>query len=120
MTEQTRQPLNPPSRPRPSGSGPCCERCEPTTLAAGGTDAAWSAIVISNAAGYCLWPAVWIGDPLNLYAESVDLRKLEEEKYRTSLPSGITAKVLRGGIFLFDFTEWPPGRALPETDPTEA
>ena len=36
-----------------------------------------------------------------------------------SLAGSNPPKGLRGGIFLFDFTEWPPGRALPETDPPE-
>jgi len=44
----------------------------------------------------------------------MDVNKLEEEVYRTTLPEGITAKVLREGMFVFDFSNWPPGRALPE------
>jgi hypothetical protein len=72
--------------------------------------------VISNVAGYYLWPAVWVDSPIDLYGERPDLRMLEEEKYRATLPSGITAKVLRGGVFLFDFSGWPPGRALPGSD----
>jgi len=70
--------------------------------------------MISNAAGYYLWPPVWVGSraPTPITHETVTL--LGEEVFRTTLTAGISVKVLRGGMFLFDFTVWPQGKALPE------
>ena len=68
----------------------------------------------SNASAYYHWPTIWVGSKLPTPGEDVDVRKLEEEVYRTTLPAGIIAKVLRDGMFVFDFSDWPPGRALPD------
>lgn len=70
--------------------------------------------MISNVAGYYLWPPAWVGSgaPTPVTLETVKL--LGEEAFRTTLTGGISLKVLRGGMFLFDFTNWLPGRPLPE------
>lgn len=70
--------------------------------------------MISNAAAYYLWPTVWVGSKPPASGTDVDVTSLEEEVYRTTLSVGIAAKVLREGLFVFDFSDWPPGRGLPE------
>jgi len=37
--------------------------------------------------------------------------------YRTDLPVGIKVKVLREGMFIFDFSGWPPGCAIQNDKP---
>jgi hypothetical protein len=69
---------------------------------------------ISKVAGYYLWPPVWVGSRPSTPIIPETVKLLGEEAFRTKLAAGISVKVLRGGMFLFDFTDWPPGRALPE------
>lgn len=68
----------------------------------------------SNAAAYYHWPTVWVGSAPPASGADIDISTLEEEVYRTTLPVGIAAKVFRDGMFIFDFSDWPPGRALPD------
>jgi hypothetical protein len=63
-----------------------------------------------NATAYYLWPAVWVGDARPEPGAELDVRTLAEEVCRRRLSSGVSVKVLREGMFIFDFSEWPPGR----------
>ena len=77
--------------------------------------------MISNAAAYYLWPTVWVGSRPPTSGANIDIRTLEDEVYRTTLKVGtsaISAKVLREGMFIFDFSNWSPGQALPSHDDT--
>jgi hypothetical protein len=71
--------------------------------------------MISNAAAYYHSPTIWVGSSAPIVGADVDVSKLGEEVYRTTLSEGITAKVLREGMFIFDFSSWLLGRALPES-----
>lgn len=75
--------------------------------------------MISNAAGYYLWPPVWVGGrpATQITRDSVQL--LGEEVFRTTLTAGVRAKVSRGGMFLFDFAAWPPAAALTDEDESD-
>lgn len=44
----------------------------------------------------------------------IDLDEVGEEVHTETLIRGIKVKALKEGIFMFDFSEWPPGRAPPE------
>jgi len=75
--------------------------------------------MISNAAAYYLWPTVWVGSRPPTSGENIDIRTLEDEVYRTTLKVGtgaIGAKVLREGMFIFDFSNWSLGQAMPSHD----
>jgi hypothetical protein len=63
-----------------------------------------------NATAYYLWPAVWVGDARPEPGAQLDVRTLAEEVRRRRLSSGVSVKVLREGMFIFDFSDWPPGR----------
>ena len=71
-----------------------------------------------NTVGYYLVPPVWIGtQPQDSWNPSPDeIRSLNDEVYRAVLSSGISVKVTRGGLFAFDFSNWPPGRTFPENE----
>ena len=75
--------------------------------------------MISNAAAYYLWPTVWVSGRPKTSGVDIDVRTLGEEVYRTSLSVGITTKVLREGMFIFDFSGWAPGRALSNRNETD-
>src|SRR6185436_11810346 len=72
--------------------------------------------MISNAAAYYYWPGLWVGSRPPGSSPFLDITTLGDEVYRTSLPGSIEVKVLREGMFIFDFSGWPPGRSLPEGD----
>lgn len=59
-------------------------------------------IFLSQAAGYFHWPPVWVGD--TPVSENREISN-DEVVLRFPLPQGITSKVLRQGIFIFDFSE---------------
>ena len=63
-----------------------------------------------RAAVFYLWPLVLIGD---LGSAPVSAIQLEAEVFRRTLRQGIAVKVLREGIFVFDFSNWPTS-AKPE------
>jgi hypothetical protein len=73
------------------------------------------------AAAYYHWPPVWVGGapswaiypPQHAKAE-IDVSVLDDEVYRDTLSSGMPVRVLREGVFIFDFSSWEPGRSLPE------
>jgi len=75
--------------------------------------------MISNAAPYYVWPTVWVGSSPPSSDADMDVRILGDEVYRTTLPVGIAAKVLREGMFIFDFSGWPSGQALPSHNDTQ-
>jgi hypothetical protein len=79
---------------------------------------------MSIVVAYYLWPPVWIGDAAPedhrlaaadpgelILAQMMATQQLEEEKYRADLPVGITVKVFREGMFIFDLTIWLASRA---------
>lgn len=68
--------------------------------------------MISNAAAYYHWPAIWVGDAPHTSGVEINLAALGDEVCRTTLPGPLEAQVLREGRFVFDFSAWPPGRAL--------
>src|ERR1035438_3750320 len=61
---------------------------------------------ISNAAAFYLWPLVLIDDSVT--GGSI---QLEGEVFRRTLRQGISVKVLREGIFVFDFSNRPADEA---------
>lgn len=67
-----------------------------------------------NAAAYYHYPKVWVVSrpPESNTFISIDL--LHEEVYREKLPVDITVKVLRDGLFTFDFSSWLPGCVPPD------
>ena len=68
--------------------------------------------MISNAVGYYLRPTVWAIDAPTQSADDIDPRSLDEKVLRDVLQCGIVIGVQRQGLFIFDFTNWPPGRAI--------
>jgi hypothetical protein len=63
-----------------------------------------------NSAGYYKWPFVWVADePSSLPGGSLD-----REVYRKDLSCGLSVKVLREGLFVFDFSGAKRGKF---TDP---
>jgi hypothetical protein len=74
----------------------------------------------SPAAAYYHWPPLWVGAtpawatyPPNEAEADIDIGGLRDEVYRSILSSGIRVRVLREGIFIFDFSSWEPGCPLP-------
>lgn len=67
--------------------------------------------------GFHLTPPVWIGDTLPGPNDEVTLSDLQTEVYRRDLTTGIRARVLHSGVFIFDFSGWPENRDFP-TRPT--
>jgi len=65
--------------------------------------------------GYYLWPPFWVGEPPPPSFPDpqiiIDVQDLEREVYSKSLQAGISVSVLRGGLFKFDLSNWPPGRS---------
>ena len=57
-----------------------------------------------NVGAYYLWPAIWVGKSAESAGGLIDLSVAEDEMYRRSLTSGVVAKVLREGMFMFDFS----------------
>jgi len=69
------------------------------------------------ATGYYLRPPVWIGAPPIGADGNTNLARMRDEVYRISLPNNITARVLREGLFVFDFSTWVSGQAQQTADP---
>lgn len=72
-----------------------------------------------NASAYYHWPGLWVGgapefaDPRDRRSPvEANLGEITEQVFRTTLHSGITAKVLREGRFVFDFSDCAPA-AIP-------
>jgi hypothetical protein len=61
-----------------------------------------------DATAYYLWPAVWVAETRPPPGAPVHVRTLAEQADRTRPPSGIAVKVLREGMFIFDFAGCPP------------
>jgi hypothetical protein len=79
---------------------------------------------VSRALGYYLWPPVWVGEPaFRGDNTTIDVSRLNDEVYRATLPSGVSAKVDRQGLFKFDFSQWEPYQVLlngiTQNDPRE-
>jgi hypothetical protein len=68
--------------------------------------------LISNAVGYYLRPTVWVIDAPTMAGGDIDPRSLDHELLRVTLNCGVVAGVQRQGLFVFDFTNWRPGRAI--------
>lgn len=75
--------------------------------------------MITSAAAYYHWPTLWAGaaptwatHPISL-EQGIDVSVLGDEVYRSALTVGIPVRVLREGMFIFDFSNWEPGRPLP-------
>jgi len=68
---------------------------------------------ISQSAAFYVWPAVLINnsDPA---AENIPL---EEEVFRKTLRYGIAVKILREGIVVFDFSDWPAEKGKRHINP---
>jgi hypothetical protein len=64
-----------------------------------------------NIAGFYFIPIIWVGKSLEVEAEDFDVSKLREEVLRADLGSGISIKVDRDGLFLFDFSNWNPAKS---------
>jgi hypothetical protein len=67
----------------------------------------------TNGAGYYHWPAVWVKEPPASSGARLEVSQLGDEVFHTRLPVGIELSVSRDGLFAFDFSDWPPGCALP-------
>lgn len=48
--------------------------------------------------------------------QSIDVTVLADEVFRGELSIGVPVRVLREGMFIFDFSAWEPGRPLPVQD----
>ncbi len=72
----------------------------------------------SPASAYYHWPGLWVDSaPAWIQAPSLedqdaDVSVLADEVYREILAAGLRVRVLREGMFIFDFSEWEPGRPL--------
>lgn len=66
----------------------------------------------SEAAAYYHWPAFWVGSGPESRVD-IDVSSLADEVFRTRLAVGIDVRVLREGMFVFGFSDYLPGRALP-------
>lgn len=73
----------------------------------------------SNVSAFYHWPAIWIGGEPPTVGEEIDVSAAGEEAYRTIILGRIAVRVLREGMFIFDFSEWGPGQAPPSDDRVE-
>jgi hypothetical protein len=71
--------------------------------------------VTKNAAAYYHWPPVWVGGGPPISRIDIGPSMRGEEVYRASLAVGIRGKVLREGMFIFDFSDWVPGCFPPDS-----
>jgi hypothetical protein len=65
---------------------------------------------------YYLWPPAWVGEAPPGLVGDLDLAVFGDEAYATRLASGIVVRVLREGLFMFDFSAWPQGALPPRED----
>jgi hypothetical protein len=72
--------------------------------------------VASNASTFWILPPVWIVESLPFPIEENDKRTLSDEVYRRELSIGIRVKILRGGLFVFDFSEYAQGQLAATED----
>lgn len=63
---------------------------------------------------YYHWPAFWVGGYPPGYPLNIDLKTIGEEVHRETLPLGIEVKVLKEGMFFFNFANWLRGKPLPD------
>lgn len=63
-------------------------------------------IATRNSAGYYRWPFVWIGDEPHPAPGCAP----QDEVFRHTLSSGLSVKILREGLFIFDFSGFKEGR----------
>jgi hypothetical protein len=61
--------------------------------------------MVFQVSAYYLYPPAWVGNRLNPISQE-DLKALREEVFRTTLDAGISCKVRREGMFVFDFSHW--------------
>lgn len=79
----------------------------------------------SAVSAYYHWPTLWVGAAPDWYRnhsvreQGIDVRVLRDEVYRDTLAVGVPVRVLREGMFIFDFCDWEPGRPLSSDDPTD-
>jgi hypothetical protein len=59
---------------------------------------------------YYLYPPAWIGSAPPSVGGDLDLDLLKGVEYRGVLAVGIEIMVLREGLFMFDFANWPPAQ----------
>ena len=60
---------------------------------------------------YYHWPTVWVDSPPPISDREADLGAISQVVYRENLAAGLGVQVLREGMFIFDFSGWPPGKA---------
>jgi hypothetical protein len=64
-----------------------------------------------NSAAFFHWPTVWVGTRPLVSGDEVDLTTIGEVVFEDTLSVGIGVMALREGMFIFDFSNWPPGQA---------
>ncbi|MEJ7652956.1 MAG: hypothetical protein WKH64_06260 [Chloroflexia bacterium] len=68
---------------------------------------------VAQASAYYHWLPVWVGEAAVLSGKPDEkLRSLGDEVFRRELVGGLRVRVLRDGMFIFDFSGWMPGRIL--------
>jgi hypothetical protein len=73
----------------------------------------------TQVSGYYHWPPIWVGTAPEIDGGTiVALNTLSEEVFRTTLSNGVTVKIRRDGLFLFDFSG-AAIRAASETSPAK-
>ena len=66
-----------------------------------------------NVSAYYHWPTLWLGKP-PAPGGNIDFEEVSEEVHTETLTRGVKVMALKEGMFMFDFSEWQPGRAPPE------
>ncbi|HUW83634.1 MAG TPA: hypothetical protein VMZ31_12650 [Phycisphaerae bacterium] len=73
----------------------------------------------SDCAGFYHWPPLWIGAPPVEQGGDFTPAVMNAEVFSATLQCGVSLKVSRQGLFVFDFAQWGPGSSALANNPLD-